>query len=315
MHNAHVSPQKKQEVIKLEDLIKRYKSFGIINLTGLPSASMQSLRAKLKPAALIRTTKKSLIKIAINNLKDQKQNIDAMLLPLENCMPALVFTNDNPFKISNQINKNKTPSPAKPGQIAPKDIIVQAGPTSFAPGPIIGELAQVGIKTAIEGGKLAIKEDVTLVRKGQEISKKVSETLAKLSIMPMEIGINLVCIYEDGKIYLSDVLSITQDVYLDMIKQAYLDSFGLALEIEYPTKETLKHIIAKSVLQAKALSQKTNQELDFTLQKPQTKEDKKQEEIDTDKSKEFIGYSQEAVSKAQEILKALQDKKIEEHRT
>lgn len=336
MHKAHVSAHKKQEVKQLEDLIKKYKSFGIIDLTGLPSASMQSLRSKLKPGAVIRTTKKSLIKIAINNLKDQKQNIESLLPPLENSMPALVFTNDNPFKISNQINKNKTPAPAKPGQISPKDIIVQAGPTSFVPGPIIGELAQVGIKTAIEGGKLAIKEDVTLVKKGQEISKKVSETLAKLSIMPMEIGINLVCIYEEGKIYHSDVLSITQDVYLEMLKQAYVDSLGLAVQIGYTTKETVTTLISKSVLEAKALAIKTQTETDFLPHKKQETQNQETKELKTQthnepkehkqdhapkhrdddkKPHDFLGYSKQAVDKAQEILKDLQDKKIEEHRT
>lgn len=327
MHKAHVSSQKVREVKILEDLIKRYKSFGVIDLTGLPSSSMQSLRSKLKPGALLRTTKKSLIKIAITNIKDQKQNVESLLPSLDNCMPALVFTNDNPFKLANQINKNKTPAPARPGQISPKDIIIPAGPTSFTPGPIIGELAQVGIKTAIEGGKLAIKEDVTLVRKGQEISKKVSETLTKLSIMPMEIGINLVCMYEDGKIYFSDVLSITQDVYLDMIKQAYLNSFDLALGIGYPTKETITNLISKSVLEAKALAQKTQTDLDFTSHKkfeirddkkdiaPPTQEDKKHKEHKMDQPSDFVGYSKEAVDKAQEILKDLQDKKIQEHRT
>lgn len=334
MHKAHVSAQKKKEVKVLEDLIKRYKSFGIIDLTNLPSSAMQSLRSKLKPGTIIRTTKKSLIKLSIENIKDQKQNVQSMLASLDNCMPALVFTNDNPFKLANQINKNKTPAPAKPGQISPKDIIVQAGPTSFTPGPIIGELAQVGIKTAIEGGKLSIKEDVVLVRKGEEISKKVSETLSKLSIMPMEVGINLVCLYEDGKIYYSDVLGVTQDVYLDMLKQAYLDSLGLAIQIGYPTKETVSTLISKSVIEAKALATKTQTQLDFVPHKQQENQEKKQQAPQTshepkehkqentqehkdnhNKPHDFVGYSEEAVDKAQEILKDLQDKKIHEHRT
>ncbi|MBI2112759.1 50S ribosomal protein L10, partial [Candidatus Woesearchaeota archaeon] len=36
------------------------------------------------------------------------------------------------------LEKNKSNAPAKPGQVAPKDITVKAGATSFAPGPIIG---------------------------------------------------------------------------------------------------------------------------------------------------------------------------------
>jgi large subunit ribosomal protein L10 len=38
------------------------------------------------------------------------------------------------------LQKSKSSAPAKAGQTAPNDIYVKAGKTSFAPGPIIGEL-------------------------------------------------------------------------------------------------------------------------------------------------------------------------------
>ena len=44
MIKAHVSSRKVKEVKLLEDLIKKYRSFGVIDLTGLQSSSMQSLR-------------------------------------------------------------------------------------------------------------------------------------------------------------------------------------------------------------------------------------------------------------------------------
>ena len=62
--------------------------------------------------------------------------------------------------------------------------MIHAGPTSFAPGPIISELAAVGIKTKVEGGKLAVIQDTVIVREGQVISQKVSETLKRLDIRP-----------------------------------------------------------------------------------------------------------------------------------
>ena len=45
---AHVSKAKKQEVMKIKELIIKYPSIGIINLTDLPSPQFQSLRSKLK---------------------------------------------------------------------------------------------------------------------------------------------------------------------------------------------------------------------------------------------------------------------------
>ena len=66
----------------------------------------------------------------------------------------------------------KTAAPAKPGDIAPEDILVKAGDTPFKPGPIVGELQKAGIPAAIEGGKIVIKKDKVLVKKGEPSPKR-----------------------------------------------------------------------------------------------------------------------------------------------
>ena len=53
---------------------------------------------------------------------------------------------------------------AKAGETAPEDIVIEKGPTSFKPGPIVGELQQAGIPAAIEGGKVRIRETKTVVK-------------------------------------------------------------------------------------------------------------------------------------------------------
>ena len=65
-------------------------------------------------------------------------------------MPALIFTKENPFSLFKTLKKSKTNAPAKANQTAPFDLIVPKGPTSFAPGPVIGELAILGIKSGVE---------------------------------------------------------------------------------------------------------------------------------------------------------------------
>jgi len=75
-------------------------------------------------------------------------------------MPALLFTKENPFKLYNKLQKSKSSAPAKAGQTAPSEIVVPKGPTPFAPGPIIGELGALGIKTAVENIKKRSMEEV-----------------------------------------------------------------------------------------------------------------------------------------------------------
>mgnify|MGYP000252813721 CR=1 FL=1 len=78
-----------------------------------------------------------------------QENMDQLTEKIKG-MPALLFSKENPFTLYSILQKNKSPAPAKANQEAPKDIVVSAGPTTFAPGPIISELAEVGIKTKVD---------------------------------------------------------------------------------------------------------------------------------------------------------------------
>jgi large subunit ribosomal protein L10 len=169
-------------------------------------------------------------------------------------MPALIFTKENPFKLYSQLEKNKTSAPAKAGQVAPKDIHVKAGPTTFTPGPIIGQLGKYGIKTGVEGGKLAIKADAVAAKKGKVIDAELAGILARLGVEPMEIGLNLTACYEGGFIFTSDVLYVDEKAYSQKFVSAYNESLNLAVYSGYPTTESLKIMIGKVGRESKAVS-------------------------------------------------------------
>ncbi|MBS3108767.1 50S ribosomal protein L10 [Candidatus Woesearchaeota archaeon] len=255
--NKKINTKKKKEVEGIVSYIKKYKAFGILDLENMPSAQLQKMRSQLKPNALISMSKKRLIKIALNNVKADKQNIDAVIESIKG-MPALLFTDDNPFKVYRLINKSKSAAPAKPGQTSPNDITIPAGPTPFAPGPIISELGQLGIKTEVKEGKVALKEDKLLVKENQVISDKVASLLSKLGIEPMEIGLNVIAIYENGTIYKKDVLAIDDIKVMADLKQISWDALALALELCYIDKDTINLLILKAHLHANALSLKAN---------------------------------------------------------
>jgi len=168
---AHVSEKKKEEVNYVKKLIQEHKVILIADLTNLPSAQLQSIKTKLKKDLKIRVTKKRLLKIAIDQLKD-KRDLTKLEPYLENCMPALLVTNKDPFSIYKSIKKSKSYIAAKPGQIAPTDLVVEPGPTNFPPGPIIGELGQAGIIAAVEGGKVVVKRKTVLAKEGEEIKRQ-----------------------------------------------------------------------------------------------------------------------------------------------
>ena len=251
-HEAHVAEYKKEIVSNLVNLIIEYPIIGVVNMENLPAPQLQQMRAQLRGNFYITMTKRRLMRLAIAQAKAKKKDIEKIEAHLGG-MPALIFTKENPFRLSKTLQKSKSPAPAKSGQTAPRDIVVSKGATSFAPGPIIGELAMAGIKAGVEGGKVALKEDTVVVKAGEKIKPKVAEILTRLGIHPMEGGLDLVAVYENGLVYTRDVLSIDEKEYLSRLANASRWAFNLAFNVTYPTKDNIQLLLGKANNDAKAL--------------------------------------------------------------
>jgi len=94
----------------------------------LPAPQLQSMRAELREKISLFMTKKTLMRIALEKAKNDKKGIEELEKYFYG-MPALIFSNESPFKLSRILQKSKTSAPAKSGQTAPADIIIKKGPT------------------------------------------------------------------------------------------------------------------------------------------------------------------------------------------
>lgn len=286
----------------------KYKVISIGDVTSLPSKQFQNIRKKLKENVLIRVSKKRLIKRAIDSIKEK--DLKPLEKYLENCIPVLLFTNEDPFRLYKLLKKSKSKASAKPGQTAPNDLIIEAGPTNFTPGPIIGELGQVGIVAAVEGGKIAIKKDKLLVKEGDVIDDKRASILTKLGIEPMEIGLNIKVVYDNGTLYEKSVLDFDEERLVNDIKIAHQNAISLALKIGYTTKETIKLLISKAASQAKALSSK----LSLKVEKPKEEKTEEKEIQKEEPKKEPVEEKKVEEKPKEEIVeeKPKEEPKVEE---
>ena len=254
---THIPKQKKETVKKIADLIKKYSIIGSINMENLPAAQLQKMTAQLRGKVEMIMTKSRLMKLAIEQAKADKKGVEAIEEYLKG-MPALLFTNENPFALFKMLKKSKTKAPAKAGQTAPSDIIVKAGPTSFAPGPVIGELGALGIKSKVESGKIAIIEDAVVCKEGEEISGNLAGMLTRLGIEPMEIGLDLVAVYEKGDIFTKSILDIDEDKFMADLSQAATWAVNLSCEAAFLTELNREMLIQKAFRDAKGLALEAN---------------------------------------------------------
>ena len=116
-----VSDKKKNLVQELTEKTKSSSVVGVVNLESLPAQQLQNMRAMLRSKGVqLIMARKKLLRLALSESK--QDNIEKLSEKIKG-MPALLFTEENPFTLYSTIQKNKSEAPAKAGQEAPKEIV------------------------------------------------------------------------------------------------------------------------------------------------------------------------------------------------
>lgn len=244
---THVSEKKKGIVKDLASLLNK-KTILVCSIKNLKSAQFQDIKKKIREIALVRVAKKSLIDFALDHAKNEEFKA---LVPHINSDYALIFSDEDAFKLSGILADNKSPAKAREGQEATEEIWVKAGPTSLVPGPDISALSSVGLQPKVEGGKIAIGKDTLFVKPGEKISAEKVSILAKLDITPFEIGLEPIAAFSDGKVYVG--IKIDKKGTLSDLLDRYSRSLAFAVSINLINNSTLPFIFGKAISHERAL--------------------------------------------------------------
>jgi len=254
---AHVATWKKDVVADLAKRMAKSKVIGIIDVHGVPAPAFQTMRTNLRGKAEIVMLKNTLLKIAIQETAKSRKGLEKLVEVVDG-QCAIVTSDMNPFRLFRQLDATKTKMPARGGEISPDDIEIKAGDTPFKPGPVVGELQKAGLPAAIEQGKVVIKKDKLLVKKGDKIPRDVALVLGKLEIFPLTVGLDLSAAYEDGMVYKKDVLAVDVTVILNQVKLAAAGAMNLAVFVSYPTKQSIRPMLANAHYKAINLAVNAN---------------------------------------------------------
>jgi large subunit ribosomal protein L10 len=269
---------KKEQVEALKSLMDAYPTVGMAKIRGLGSNQVQRIRKDFQGKALLRVSKNSLISLSLgeSGMNDMVNFIDDQM--------ALIFTDFDAFELYTILEEGKIPAPIKAGAVAPFDIVIENGPTSLRPGPIVGELQSLGIPAGIDGGKVVVKQRKVAVKEGETVSSQFADILARLEIYPVKEGLDLSAVFDrDGNVlFTPDVLHVDVEQYVsdvqegakaafslvthlkysyptrftigDLVYEASDKSLNVAFHIAYPTPETITPLLQKAYSQARNLS-------------------------------------------------------------
>jgi large subunit ribosomal protein L10 len=248
-HTAHIPEWKVKDVEELVEMIKKSRVIGVVGVREIPADNLQQMRGSLRGNVEIRMVRNT---IARRALEASAPEIRPLADFIED-QTALLFSNDNPFKLNGLLVKGKQPMPIKAGARAPKDIVIEAGVTSFSPGPMVGKLQAAGIPAAIKSGKVVINQNITLAKEGEVVSAKTADILKTMEIFPRNVGLELRAAYEGGLIFKVKDLSIDVEAQISELFAASAKAFGFAVEIGYATPKTVGPMLQKAQTKARAL--------------------------------------------------------------
>jgi LSU ribosomal protein L10P len=131
-------------------LLKRYPYVLLFDLHGLSARILHEYRYRLRPYGAIKIIKPTLFKIAFTKAYG---GISAEIAERIRGEIGFLFTDVNPAEMLKIIAENAVRRGAQPGDKAPFDIVVPAGPTNASPGPIISKFSKLKNTDKSTGGQ------------------------------------------------------------------------------------------------------------------------------------------------------------------
>ncbi len=232
---------KAEAVEEIRAFLQQHNAVGVAGLKKVRAAQLQELRKKLEKSAYIRVVKNTIMKRAIAECKDKPglENFEEHLAGSN----IFLFTNLNPFKLLLLLEKSRVKTTAKAGDIAAFDITISAGNTGLPPGPIISQFTAVGLPTRIEAGSVWVSRDTMVAKKGDVITARLASVLSKLGIKPVEVGLTLKAVYDEGLIIIKDQLRLDISKVRRSIEEAHISAFNLSVNAAYPLPENIESLL------------------------------------------------------------------------
>lgn len=243
--------RKEQLVDEMAEKMDEYPVVGVLDMHSLPAKQLQEIKKELAGEADIQMSRKTLISLA---LEQSSQEHIADLEENDAIMPALIFTEKNPFSLYKLIQEKKTAAAASGGEVAPNDIVLEEGKTELDPGPMLGRIQGLGAQTEVQDGKIAITSEAVAVAAGEVIDNETAEILNKLGMKPLEVGLDLKLVYEDGEIFGKDVLAIDAEEYRSDLESAAAGAFNLAVNAGVMNESTAEPVVRQAFSKARNLA-------------------------------------------------------------
>jgi len=241
---------------KLWQLVEECRQILLVDADNVGSRQIMDIRRDLRGRATILFGKNTLIRTGLKHRiakpesgdedfakrKDKWFPMEELkeLIPLIKKNVGLIFCKGSLSDIQKVVEECKVPAEAKAGSLAPVDVTIPAGPTGMDPSQTAFFQA-LGISTKIVKSQIEIVTDVHVIEKGKKVGSSEAVLLKKLNIRPFTYGFKIVNVYDNGSVYSSDALKISDDEIAQKFAMGLRNIAAISIGAGYPTAAALPY--------------------------------------------------------------------------
>jgi len=217
----------------------KYENMIIFNIDNVGSHQLQQIRSLLRGKAEVVCGKNTVIKKAIKDNAEKNPKLMNILDYITKNV-CLVLTNESVVDIRDICTGLTVPAAAKAGQISDLVVIVPAGSTGMEPTKT-SFFQALGIPTRITRGAVDIISPWTLLKVGDKVNASHATLLQMLNIKPFTFGMKPTVVYENGTVYASSVLDLTDDDLANKMQEGIRNIASIGLATGIPNAASVPH--------------------------------------------------------------------------
>jgi len=226
---------------RLVSYLDEYPKCFIVGADNVGSKQMQQIRISLRGTAAVLMGKNTMMRKAIKGHIENNPALEK-LLPYIKGNVGFVFTNGELTEVREKLLENKVQAPAKPGALAPADVIIPAQNTGLGPEKT-SFFQALAIPTKISKGTIEMINDVHILKEGERVGASEATLLNMLNISPFAYGLLVEMVYDSGTIFEPKILDIKPEDLRDRFLAGVRNVAAVSLEIGYPTVASAPHSI------------------------------------------------------------------------
>jgi large subunit ribosomal protein LP0 len=262
MPSAEKLAKKNAYFNKLVDLCVNTSQALIVCVDHVRSKQMQDIRMALRGKAVVVMGKNTQIRKALQIGAEEHPDagLDQIRSNIRGNLGFIFATNCSLDDIKDVMLEYRLPAAAKAGQESIADLSIPAGPTGMDPSQTAFFQA-LNIGTKIVKGQIELTSDFAILKKGEKVSAGAAIMLQKLNIKPFEYGMEAQYVFQDGTVFPSAVLEISDEVLISKFLAGVANMAAFSREIGIPTEAGMPHMFGNAFRNVAALCSS----LDFTF--------------------------------------------------